>query len=118
MEEERAKVEEQADQEIGTPRLHVPADAAPAVVLPVPMNQPTIYHHIGDPAEIGIADIDRPDWGDPVEIRQNEIPVFWACGVTPQNVVLEAALELCITHTPGSMLITDLPSNNIRSLRD
>jgi uncharacterized protein YcsI (UPF0317 family) len=100
-------------------RPMTPADAIRAVEVTsrYPMTHGTPLH-IGDPAEIGIADIDRADWGDAVEIRQNEIPVFWACGVTPQNVVLGAGLELCITHTPGSMLITDLPSNNIRSLRD
>ncbi len=66
--------------------------------------------HMGDPAGIGIADIDNPDWGDVPEIRAGEIPVFWACGVTPQAAVQAAKPALCITHTPGSMLITDLPS--------
>jgi uncharacterized protein YcsI (UPF0317 family) len=66
--------------------------------------------HMGDPAGIGIADINSPDWGDVPEIRAGEIPVFWACGVTPQAAVQAAKPSLCITHTPGSMLITDLPS--------
>jgi uncharacterized protein YcsI (UPF0317 family) len=66
--------------------------------------------HLGDPALIGIKDISKPDWGDPQEIDGDEIPVFWACGVTPQNAIRMARPEICITHTPGSMLITDLPS--------
>ena len=66
--------------------------------------------HMGDPAGIGIADILQPDWGDVPEIREGEIPVFWACGVTPQAAVMAAKPPLCITHKPGSMLITDLPS--------
>ena len=64
--------------------------------------------HLGDPALIGIADIQKPDFGDPVTILPNELPVFWACGVTPQAVVMEAKPEFCITHAPGKMLVTDL----------
>ncbi len=64
--------------------------------------------HTGDPTAIGIADIMRPDWGDAIEIRADEVPVFWACGVTPQNVLLQAKPEICITHTPGRMLLTEL----------
>ena len=63
---------------------------------------------VGDPAAIGIADLSRPDYGDPVEIRDGEVPVYWACGVTPQNVLLNARLPLCITHSPGHMLIADV----------
>lgn len=66
--------------------------------------------HIGEPAAIGIKDIDTPDWGEPTEFRAGEVPVFWACGVTPQNAIQEAGLPLVVTHTPGSMLITDIPS--------
>lgn len=62
---------------------------------------------IGDPGEVGIADLNKPDWGEPVEVREDEVPVFWACGVTPQNVLLQAQLPLCITHKPGCMLIAD-----------
>lgn len=64
--------------------------------------------HLGAPELIGISRIDRPDWGDAVEIRDDELAVFWACGVTPQVAIQEAGLELCITHDPGCMLITDL----------
>ncbi|NMF90831.1 putative hydro-lyase [Aromatoleum petrolei] len=69
--------------------------------------------HFGDPAEIGIADLAKPDFGDPVEILPGEVPVYWACGVTPQSVVMEARPELCITHAPGSMLVTDLLNNQL-----
>lgn len=63
---------------------------------------------VGDPAEIGIDDLSSPDWGDAVEIKPGEVPVYWACGVTPQNVLLAANLPLCITHSPGHMLIADV----------
>ncbi len=56
---------------------------------------------------IGIADVDRPDYGDAVPVRADEIPVFWACGVTPQSVIATVKPEFCITHYPGSMLVTD-----------
>ena len=63
--------------------------------------------HLGNPALIGITDIARPDFGDPVAIEPDELPVFWACGVTPQAVVMAARPGFCITHAPGYMLITD-----------
>jgi uncharacterized protein YcsI (UPF0317 family) len=69
--------------------------------------------HQGDPAAIGIDDISKPDWGDAVEIRDGEIPVFWACGVTPQLVLQNAKPPLCITHTPGAMLIGDQASDAV-----
>jgi uncharacterized protein YcsI (UPF0317 family) len=64
--------------------------------------------HIGKPEMLGIRDLQRPDFGEPVEIRDDELPVFWACGVTPQAVVMSARPPLCITHAPGHMLVTDL----------
>jgi uncharacterized protein YcsI (UPF0317 family) len=67
--------------------------------------------HIGSPKEIGIKNIEKPDWGDPTEFKDNEVPVFWACGVTPQNAIQEAGIPLVVTHTPGSMLITDCRSS-------
>ena len=67
--------------------------------------------HIGDPAAIGIADLDTPDFGDPVIVGADEAPVFWACGVTPQAVVLEAKPSLAIFHAPGHMFITDIPDS-------
>lgn len=63
---------------------------------------------VGDSTQIGIADLMQPDWGDAVEIKRGEVPVYWACGVTPQNVLLDAGLPICITHSPGHMLITDV----------
>jgi uncharacterized protein YcsI (UPF0317 family) len=64
--------------------------------------------HLGDAALIGIRDLSQPDYGDAVEVMPDELPVFWACGVTPQAALLQARLPLCITHAPGAMLITDL----------
>jgi uncharacterized protein YcsI (UPF0317 family) len=64
--------------------------------------------HIGDPSILGISDLGKPDFGDPVTIEPGEIPVFWACGVTPQAVVLKSKPDLCITHTPGHMFISDV----------
>jgi len=64
--------------------------------------------HLGDPSKIGIKDLGKPDFGEPVTIREGEIPVFWACGVTPQAVVMEAKPDLCITHAPGHMFISDV----------
>jgi hypothetical protein len=69
--------------------------------------------HLGDPAAIGINNISNPDWGDAVEIRDGEIPVFWACGVTPQLVLQNARPPLCIAHTPGAMLIGDQASDAV-----
>ncbi|MDA1128351.1 MAG: putative hydro-lyase [Chloroflexi bacterium] len=63
--------------------------------------------HIGSPHDIGIGDISKPDFGDPIEIKANEEPVFWACGVTPQAVALTCKPPLMITHAPGKMFITD-----------
>ena len=64
--------------------------------------------HVGEPGALGIRDLSRPDWGDPVEIRPGELPVFWACGVTPQAAALASGLPFCITHAPGHMFVTDL----------
>lgn len=72
--------------------------------------------HIGDPAAIGIGDLRRPDFGDPVTIREGELPVFWACGVTPQAVIMEAKPSLCITHEPGHMFITDRLNEELAAL--
>jgi uncharacterized protein YcsI (UPF0317 family) len=63
---------------------------------------------IGDPERIGIRTLDQPDYGDPVTIRPGEVPVFWACGVTPQAVLIEAKPPLALTHSPGHMFLTDL----------
>lgn len=70
--------------------------------------------HIGDPAAIGIRDIACPDFGDAVDIRDGEVPVFWACGVTPQAVVMASKPPLAITHAPGCMLITDTKNVDLK----
>ena len=69
--------------------------------------------HMGDPSIIGITDLQRPDYGDAVTVKPGETPVFWACGVTPQAAIAQARPEFCITHAPGSMLITDLLNNEL-----
>ena len=63
--------------------------------------------HIGNPAAIGIADLAKPDYGDAVSLMDDEVPVFWACGVTPQWIAQSSRLALCITHAPGKMFVTD-----------
>lgn len=70
--------------------------------------------HIGNPAEIGIKDINAPDYGEAVTIRPGEIPVFWACGVTPQNAVIQSKLPFVITHAPGHMFITDVRNADLK----
>jgi uncharacterized protein YcsI (UPF0317 family) len=72
--------------------------------------------HMGDPAKIGIKNLRRPDFGDPVTIKAGEVPVFWACGVTPQVVVMKAKPDLCITHTPGHMFISDRLNEELATL--
>ncbi|MFZ5967351.1 MAG: putative hydro-lyase [Bacillota bacterium] len=69
--------------------------------------------HIGDPKAIGIKDIFHPDFGDPVEIKENEVPVFWACGVTPQAVAMKVKPEIMITHAPGHMFLTDIRNQEL-----
>lgn len=64
--------------------------------------------HVGPPAELGIGDLGAPDFGDPVPVRRGEVPVFWACGVTPQAAVMRSRPPFAIAHAPGSMAITDV----------
>ena len=86
-----------------------PADAIRAIQitsqLPAVHGAPV---HIGFPEAIGIADLNRPDYGDPLPIEAGELPVFWACGVTPQAAIAAARPPFAITHAPGCMLVTDL----------
>ena len=70
--------------------------------------------HIGDPSVIGIKDINHPEFGDPVEIKEGEVPVFWPCGVTPQSVVMNVKPPFVITHAPGHMLITDVKNVDLK----
>jgi len=94
-----------------------PADAIRAVQIT--SRFPSVHGapvHLGAPERIGIADIDRPDYGDAVEIGDGELPVFWACGVTPQVAIRNARPPIAITHSPGTMLITDLLNTRLAAL--
>ena len=85
-----------------------PADAIRAIQITTRF--PAVHGapvHIGKPELIGIKDVMKPDYGEPAPIKDDEIPVFWACGVTPQSVVATVKPEFCITHYPGAMLVTD-----------
>ena len=92
-------------------RAFTPADAIRAIVvssrLPLAHGAPV---HLGDPKSIGIADISQPDYGDRPLMADGDVPVFWACGVTPQAALAAAAPPFAITHDPGCMLVTDRPS--------
>lgn len=72
--------------------------------------------HIGDPSKIGIKDIRKPDFGEAVTIKSGEVPVFWACGVTPQTVVMNAKPDICIAHAPGHMFVGDLLNEELATL--
>jgi len=85
-----------------------PADAIRAIQITTRF--PAVHGapvHFGDAAQIGIRDIAKPDYGDAVTIRPDEVPVFWACGVTPQSIILQSRPDFAITHAPGGMLVTD-----------
>ena len=89
-----------------------PADAIRAVQITTRL--PAVHGapvHIGFPDQIGIKDISKPDYGDAVPVEQGELPVFWACGVTPQAAIAAAKPPFAITHAPGCMLVTDLKNN-------
>lgn len=92
-----------------TMRPYVPKDAIRAIQIttrfPKAHGAPL---HFGDPAAIGIQDLTRPEFGDPVTIKDGEVPIFWACGVTPQLAIRNAKPPICITHAPGKMLVTDI----------
>jgi uncharacterized protein YcsI (UPF0317 family) len=95
-----------------------PADAIRAVQ--VTSRFPAVHGapvHLGHPHSIGIADITKPDYGDAVPIEADEIPVFWACGVTPQAVIAAARVPFAITHAPGQMLVTDLKNKQLLCFR-
>jgi uncharacterized protein YcsI (UPF0317 family) len=91
-----------------------PADAIRAVRIT--SRYPAVHGapvHIGLPHELGIADLARPDYGDVVPVAADELPVFWACGVTPQAVLAAARLPFAITHSPGCMFVTDVPDETL-----
>jgi uncharacterized protein YcsI (UPF0317 family) len=91
-----------------------PADAIRAIQItsrfPAVHGAPV---HVGLPQLIGIADLARPDYGDPVPVGDDELPVFWACGVTPQSVIAAVRPPFCITHAPGRMLVTDIENSKL-----
>jgi uncharacterized protein YcsI (UPF0317 family) len=98
-------------------RPYAPADAIRAIQIT--SRFPGVHGapvHLGKPELIGIRDLARPDWGGAVDVGADELPVFWACGVTPQAVIAEARPDFCITHAPGSMLITDLSNSRLAVL--
>ncbi|MCC3271062.1 putative hydro-lyase [Arthrobacter gengyunqii] len=87
----------------------IPASQVPDAVR-ITSRYPAVHGapvHVGNPEELGITDLSRPDFGDPVQIQEGYVPVFWACGVTPQAAVMESRPALAIGHAPGHMLITD-----------
>jgi uncharacterized protein YcsI (UPF0317 family) len=93
-----------------------PADAIRAIEItsryPLVHGAPV---HLGKPELIGIADLATPDYGDAVPVGNDEIPLFWACGVTPQSAIAVARPEFCITHYPGAMLVTDIRDSALRA---
>ena len=94
----------------------IPYELVPKAVL-ITGAMPKVHGapiHIGDPSHIGIADLDHPDYGDRVTIREGEVPVFWPCGVTPQNVIMQSKPDYVITHAPGHMFITDVKNVNLK----
>ncbi len=91
----------------GSGRHRDPADRADAAVHGDPV-------HVGDPGGLGIADLGRPDFGDAVRAEPDDVPVFWACGVTPQAAVMASRPPFAITHQPGHMFVTDVPDADYR----
>jgi uncharacterized protein YcsI (UPF0317 family) len=98
-------------------RPFAPADAIR--VIQITSRFPAVHGapvHIGIPEAIGIGDIMKPDFGDPPIMEPGQLPLFWACGVTPQIVIETARPALCITHKPGSMLITDKRNSTLAAI--
>jgi len=97
------------------PMYRTSVDTVPAAIE-ITSRYPRVHGspvHLGRPDLIGIDELSRPWVGDPTEVRDDEVPLFWACGVTPQSVVLDAKPSLCITHAPGHMLVTDLENSSL-----
>lgn len=94
-----------------------PFEAADAIrAIQITTRYPQVHGapvHLGNPSLIGISNLNTPDYGDSVSVGENEIPVFWACGVTPQQVLIDSGIEFAITHSPGHMLVTDIPDNSL-----
>jgi len=95
----------------GIPKDQVDEAVAITRMYPLAHGEPV---HIGNPEDIGIVDINQPDFGDAVEMKAGDVPVFWPCGVTPQNAAKNAKPNIMITHFPGHMFITDLKDEAIK----
>ncbi|MES5822123.1 putative hydro-lyase [Streptomyces sp. RG80] len=93
------------------PPEHLSAAIRESSLLPAVHGGPV---HCGDPSTLGIDDLDRPDFGDPVDVAPDDIPVFWACGVTPQAAVTASRPPFAITHAPGQMFLTDARDQQYR----
>lgn len=94
----------------------IPYELIPKAVL-ITGQMPRVHGapiHIGAPEAIGITDLEHPDYGEMVTIRPGEVPVFWPCGVTPQNIIMSSRPDFVITHAPGHMLITDVKNVNLK----
>lgn len=94
----------------------IPADQV-ATAVRVTARMPQVHGapvHVGSPESLGISDLSRPDFGDPVEAEPGDVPVFWACGVTPQAAVMASRPPFAITHAPGHMLVTDVSDSAYR----
>jgi uncharacterized protein YcsI (UPF0317 family) len=95
----------------------IPADRVADAVM-ISGRYPAVHGapvHVGAAEALGIADLAHPDFGDPVEVRRGEIPVFWACGVTPQAAVMASGVPFAIAHAPGHMFVTDIPDRTWRA---
>ncbi|QCP82474.1 putative hydro-lyase [Alcaligenes faecalis] len=118
----RSSIQTQGTQRLSGPLVVSmrPMRAADAIrAIQITSRFPSVHGapvHIGDPSLIGINDLQQPDYGDAVPVGPDELPVFWACGVTPQAVAAQAKPQFCITHAPGHMLITDLPNTRLAAL--
>jgi uncharacterized protein YcsI (UPF0317 family) len=94
----------------------IPA-ALVATAVQVTARMPQVHGapvHIGSPEALGIADVDEPDFGEPVDFEPGDVPVYWACGVTPQAALMASRPPFAITHAPGHMFVTDVPDSAYR----
>jgi uncharacterized protein YcsI (UPF0317 family) len=97
-----------------------PMNAANAIrAIQITTRFPTVHGapvHLGNPELIGINDLAAPDYGEAVDVEEDDVPVFWACGVTPQSIISSARIPFAITHSPGCMLVTDVRNSHLAIL--